>query len=72
MPWNPENYRVKTREVMKILEDNKITNVVKSTSYGDFRDDIVDGEEDWWERHKRYIEHRKEFPYYPDKNRSHK
>jgi len=56
MPWNPEHYR-KTREVMKILEENKITNVGKNRPYGDFR------EEDWWERHKRYIEHRKEFPY---------
>ena len=26
MPWNPEHY-VKTKEVIKILEDNKITNV---------------------------------------------
>jgi cysteine desulfuration protein SufE len=26
MPWNPEHY-VKTEEVVKILEDNKITNV---------------------------------------------
>ena len=70
MPWNPEHYSVKTRKVMKILEENKITNVGKSRPYGDFRDDIV--EEDWWERHKRYIEHRKEFPYYPEKNKSHK
>jgi len=28
MPWNPERYSVKTEEVVKILEDNKITNVV--------------------------------------------
>ena len=28
MPWNPEHYSVKTEEVVKILEDNKITNVV--------------------------------------------
>jgi hypothetical protein len=42
-------------EVIKILEDNKITNVEKKK------------EEHWWERHKRYIEHRKEFPYYPEK-----
>jgi len=27
MPWNPEHYNMKTEEVMKILEDNKITNV---------------------------------------------
>ena len=27
MPWNPEHY-MKKEEVMKILEDNKITNVV--------------------------------------------
>jgi len=26
MPWNPEHY-MKTKEVIKILEDNKITNV---------------------------------------------
>jgi hypothetical protein len=25
--------------------------------------------EDWWERHKSYIEHHKEFPYYPEKNK---
>ena len=72
MPWNPEHYSVKTKEVMKILEDNKITNVGKNTPYGDFRDEIVGAEEDWWERHKRYIEHRKKFPYYPDKNKSQK
>ena len=29
-------------------------------------------EDDWWERHKSYIEHRKEFPYYPEKNKSQK
>ena len=52
MPWNPEHYKVK-----KLLPVER---------FGDFRDDIV--EEDWWERHKRYIEHRKEFPYDPDKN----
>ena len=63
---------MKTKEVLKILEDNKITNVGKNTPYGDFRDDIVDSKEHWWERHKRYIEHRKEFPYYPEKNKSHK
>ena len=57
---------MKTKEVMKILEENRITNVGKNGPYGDFRVDIV--EEDWWERHKRYIEHRKEFPYDPDKN----
>ena len=28
MPWNPEHYSVKTEEVIKILEDNKITNVI--------------------------------------------
>ena len=28
MPWNPEQYSAKTEEVVKILEDNKITNVV--------------------------------------------
>ena len=65
MPWNPEHY-MKTKEVLKILEENKITNVGRNAPYGDFRDDIV--EEDWWERHKRYIKHRKEFPYDPDKN----
>jgi len=25
--------------------------------------------DDWWERHKSYIEHRKKYPYYPDKNK---
>ena len=55
MPWNPEHYNKK-----KLLPPEK---------YGDFRDDIVDAEEHWWKRHKRYIEHRKEFPYYPDKNK---
>jgi len=58
MPWNPEHYNKK-----KLLPPEK---------YGDFRDDIVDAEEHWWERHKRYIEHRKEFPYYPEKNNSQK
>ena len=28
-----------------------------------------ENKDDWWERHKSYIEHRKEFPYYPDKNK---
>jgi len=28
MPWNPEHY-MKKKEVIKILEDNKITNVMK-------------------------------------------
>ena len=27
MPWNPEHYNAKTEEGVKILEDNKITNV---------------------------------------------
>jgi len=54
----PERYSVKTREIIKILEENKITNVGKNTPYGD----IVD-KEDWWERHKSYIEHRKIYPY---------
>ena len=58
---------MKTKEVIKILEKNKLTNIYPPEKYGDFRDDIVDGEEHWWERHKRYIEHRKEFPYNPDK-----
>ena len=66
MPWNPERYR-KTREVMKILEENKITNVGRNTPYGDFRDEIV--EEDWWKRHRSYIEHHEKFPYYPEKNK---
>ena len=52
---------MKTEEVIKILEDNKITNVGKKTPYNKLKS------EHWWERHKRYIEHRKEFPYYPDK-----
>ena len=51
MPWNPEYY-MKTKEVIKILEDNKITNVQKKNE-----------QEHWWERHKRYIEHRKKYPY---------
>ena len=50
-----------TEEVLKILEENKITNVHKKKE-----------KEDWWERHKRYIEHRKEFPYYPEKNKEFK
>ena len=29
MPWNPERY-MKTEEVIKILEENKITNVQPS------------------------------------------
>ena len=34
MPWNPEHYNIKnmkTKEVIKILEENKITNVQPST-----------------------------------------
>ena len=58
---------MKTKEVIKILEENKLTNIQSPEKYGDFRDDIIDTEEHWWERHKRYIEHRKEFPYDPDK-----
>ena len=54
---------MKTEEVLKILEENKITNVHKKKK---------EKEEDWWDRHKSYIEHRKEFPYYPEKNKSHK
>jgi len=23
----------------------------------------------WWKRHKSFIDHRKEFPYYPEKNK---
>tara|TARA_Y100000310_G_C19982076_1_gene490259 strand:+ start:248 stop:496 length:249 start_codon:yes stop_codon:yes gene_type:complete len=34
MPWNPEHY-MKTEEVMKILEENKITNVGKDTPYSE-------------------------------------
>ena len=25
--------------------------------------------EDWWKRHKGFIDHRKKYPYYPDKNK---
>ena len=32
MPWNPEHY-MKTKEVVKILEENKITNVGEDTPY---------------------------------------
>ena len=69
MPWNPEHYNVKTKPTHSEEMQNKLEPI---ENYGDFRDDIVDDEEHWWERHKRYIEHRKEFPYYPDKNKSHK
>ena len=30
---------------------------------------VYEPEEDWWKRHKSYIDHRKEFPYYPEKNK---
>ena len=36
MPWNPEHYNIKnmkTKEVIKILEENKLTNVGKETPY---------------------------------------
>ena len=33
MPWDPEYYMMKTKEVVKILEENKITNVGKNTPY---------------------------------------
>ena len=29
MPWNPEHYNMKTEEVIKILEENKLTSVGK-------------------------------------------
>ena len=32
MPWNPEHY-MKTKVVVKILEENKITNVGENTPY---------------------------------------
>ena len=32
MPWNPEHY-METKEVVKILEENKITNVGEDTPY---------------------------------------
>jgi len=116
MPWNPEHY-MKTKEVIEILEDNKITNVTKqepkiihtktfscandhpivwytfdnkidSTDktdkgyvvceycYGKFiyekktyseemQDKIepINDNNNWWGRHKGYIEHRKKYPY---------
>ena len=34
MPWNPEHY-MKTEEIVKILEENKITNVGKDTPYSE-------------------------------------
>jgi hypothetical protein len=30
---------------------------------------IEEPTDSWWERHKSFIEHRKEFPYYPEKNK---
>ena len=53
------NGRMKTKEVIKILEENKLTNIQKKKKE----------EEDWWERHKSFIEYRKKFPYDPDKNK---
>ena len=53
MPWNPEHYNVKTKEKPKPTHSEP----------------IKDSTDDWWERHKSYIDHRKEFPYYPDKNK---
>ena len=55
MPWNPEHYNVKTKE--------------KPTHSEEMQDKLEPIEEDWWKRHKSYIEHRKEFPYYPDKHK---
>ena len=43
MPWNPEHYSVKTRKVIKILEDNKITNVVKKRKLLPLTDHYIPG-----------------------------
>ena len=41
MPWNPEHY-MKKKEVIKILEDNKITNVIpEKVFYKDENSDVV-------------------------------
>jgi len=58
MPWNPEHYSVKPEEKPK------------PTHSEEMQDKLEPIEDDWWERHKRYIEHRKEFPYYPEKIRN--
>ena len=116
MPWNPEHY-MKTKEVIKILEYNKITNVTKQEpkiihtktfscandhpivwytfdnkidstdktdkgyvvceycydkfiyekkTYSEEMQDKIEPINDynnWWGRHKGYIEHRKKYPY---------
>jgi len=56
MPWNPEHYNVKTKEKPKPTHSEEMQ-------------DELEPIDDWWKRHKSYIEHRKEFPYYPEKNK---
>jgi uncharacterized Zn-finger protein len=54
MPWNPENYNVKKKEVIKILEENKITNVMKSEYKIIYTKEFYcDGHEDEYDQHPR-------------------
>ena len=66
MPWNPEHYSMKKQNpIAKEVRTPKYRQrIVKDkTVYNRKKDD------EWWERHKSYIDHRKEFPYYPEKNK---
>ena len=61
MPWNPEHYNKKKLFPLKDHYIPGLTERIKPV------EKYID-EEHWWARHKRYIDHRKEFPYHPDKN----
>lgn len=54
MPWNPERY-MKTEDVVKILEDNKITNVGKDRPYTVSSDMIVIGADHRGYNLKKYV-----------------
>jgi len=80
MPWNPEHYSVKPKKLLP-LTDSPLTHIPSigfvrqpgitesPTHSEEMQDELEPIEDDWWERHKSYIEHRKEFPYYPEKNK---
>ena len=49
---------------------NKTYNTIKETNMLDEKEnEKKDKEDNPFERNEAYIEHRKEFPYYPDKNK---
>tara|TARA_R100001086_G_scaffold22595_1_gene10794 strand:- start:167 stop:433 length:267 start_codon:yes stop_codon:yes gene_type:complete len=61
MPWNPEHYIVNTKEKKKAkllpLKDHWIPGLTERPRPPE------DPNDNWWERHESYIEHRKTYPY---------